>query len=232
MSDAAGLVVGLPLCLLHRPAPRALAPIAPLPSRNALAGELERHTDLSARELALLRRKLAALLAAGGPQLSELDGELDGVLRDVSNASDAQQRAARRGQQQHSGKQPAGRGAAVREQAGSDAAPLSVPGLLAAALEDAESTVALLQAQLVSRNAAAAEAQARVADLQLRLAAAVVRRSREVSSARAAGEVQLAALQEAVQRLGQRSDMAGQVREAAESGGAGLRGCGLPWLVL
>lgn len=50
-----------------------------------------------------------------------------------------------------------------------------------------------------------------MADLQRRLTAAAVRRTREVASARAAGEVQLATLQDAVVRLGSRDDMAGQV---------------------
>jgi hypothetical protein len=82
---------------------------------------------------------------------------------------------------------------------------------LASALEDAESTVTLLQSKLVMASSAAAAAEARVEDLQQRLTSAAVRRTREVASARAAGEVQLATLQDAVQRLGQRDDMTGQV---------------------
>ena len=63
----------------------------------------------------------------------------------------------------------------------------------------------------MAATSAAASAEGRVEDLQQRLAAAAVRRAREVAAARAAGEVQLQTLQDAVQRLGQRDEMAGQV---------------------
>jgi hypothetical protein len=95
---------------------------------------------------------------------------------------------------------------------GSNQGPLTPEGLLASALEEAESTIALLQAKLVTASSEAAGAQARVCDLEQRLTAAAVRRTREVASARAAGEVQLATLQDAVRTLGQRDDMTGQVR--------------------
>jgi hypothetical protein len=79
----------------------------------------------------------------------------------------------------------------------------------------------LLQGRLVAATSAAASADGRVEDLQQRLAAAAVRRAREVAAARAAGEVQLQTLQDAVQRLGQRDEMAGQVGSAV----GGLLGC-------
>ena len=75
-------------------------------------------------------------------------------------------------------------------------------------------SASLLQARLVAATSAAASADGRVEDLQQRLAAAAVRRAREVAAARAAGEVQLQTLQDAVQRLGQRDEMAGQVCRA------------------
>jgi chromosome segregation ATPase len=160
------------------------------------------------KEAALLRRKLAALLAAAGPQqqqqLAQLDEELSSVLADVAQAHDGslQQAVAL-------GTNAAARGSSKHEAEAGEA--VSQPALLAAALEDAEATVALLQARLVASTRSAGEAQARVAELQQRLMAAAVRRTREVAAARAAGEVQLASLQEAVQRLGQRSDTASQV---------------------
>jgi len=169
------------------------------------ADKLEQQQELSARESSLLRRKLSALVAAGGSSLAELDQELTDVL-DGGKSDDQQlllrieslQQKQRPRQQQ-------------QQQAQQRVSDLSSEGLLASALEDAESTIAQLQSRLVSASSAAATAEARVADLQQRLTAAAVRRTREVAAARSAGEVQLAALQDAVSRLGQRDDMTGQV---------------------
>lgn len=161
------------------------------------------------REATLLRHKLTALLAAGGPSLAELDRELDEVLADADSAhADETQRVLLQKLQALQQHQQKGLAAS---RPGQQAELLSSQGLLASALEDAESTIALLQSKLVGTSAAASAAEARVADLQQRLTAAAVRRTREVASARAAGEVQLATLQDAVVRLGSRDDMAGQV---------------------
>jgi hypothetical protein len=177
------------------------------------ADKLDRQQELAAREATLLRHKLTALLAAGGPSLADLDRELDEVLADADSAhADETQRALLqklRALQQHQQQQQQKVSAASRPGQQTDL--LSSQGLLASALEDAESTIALLQSKLVGTSAAASAAEARVADLQQRLTAAAVRRTREVASARAAGEVQLATLQDAVVRLGSRDDMAGQV---------------------
>lgn len=139
-------------------------------------------------------------MAAGGASLAELDQELTDVL-DGSKADDQQLLLRMESLQQK--QRP------IRQQ--QHVSVLSCEGLLASALEDAEYTIAQLQLRLVSASSAAATAESRVADLQQRLTAAAVRRTREVAAARSAGEVQLAALQDAVSRLGQRDDMAGQV---------------------
>jgi hypothetical protein len=192
-------------------------------------GKLECLTELSSRETALLRRKLSALLSAGGSDLAALDAELNDVLGSGQADDQLMLRLQDLQQQQQLGKGSKGGSslanslvtAAVPWQAtkaavpagsqGSNQGPLTPEGLLASALEDAESTIALLQAQLVTASSEAAGAGARVRDLEQRLTAAAVRRTREVASARAAGEVQLATLQDAVRTLGQRDDMAGQV---------------------
>jgi hypothetical protein len=188
-----------------------------------------------------MQTRLSALLAAGGTSLAELDQELHDVLLPCSTAGDQltlrvhnlQQRQQQQQQQRlkaAAGSTPAspskaaaaeagGSGSpqrAARQQAAAGAAALTPGALTVSALEDAECTVALLQAQLVSLSSKAAAGEARVAELQQRLTAAVVRRTREVAYARAAGEVQLATLQDAVSRLGQRDDMAGQVSVEGE----------------
>lgn len=206
--------------------------------------KLARHQELSAREAALLRRKLSALLAAGGQGLVDLEAELTDVLLSShdggggvvvggngfgSSGSGGDLRLSGDDQlllrhiqglqkQHHNHKQQQdtkGAGAAAGTAGtGTGTTPhhqLSPEGLLASALEDAEATLALLQGKLVATTSAAAAAEGRVAELQQRLAAAAVRRTREVASARAAGEVQLATLQDAVSRLGHREELAGQV---------------------
>jgi hypothetical protein len=192
--------------------------------------------------LQAMQKKLAALIAAGGPHLADLEVEYDAVTQPHSLPDQRQQ------QQQlslgggsrvglaltpaavaliagASRKQPASStvaGTAGSIYAGCDAAGCSADSaessreaMLAEALADAEGAVALLQSQLLAATTKQQLADQRLQDLQQRGAAAAVRHAQALAAAKQAGAAQLAALREAVARLGNRGELAGQVRGCA-----------------
>jgi hypothetical protein len=83
--------------------------------------------------------------------------------------------------------------------------------MLAEALEDAEGAVALLQSRLLTAVTQQQMTDQRLQDLQQRSAAAAVRHAQALAAAKQSGAAQLAALKEAVSRLGSRGELAGQV---------------------
>lgn len=165
-----------------------------------------------------MQKKLAALIAAGGSHLADLEQEYDTITSPVLKTDD----------QQLSRYLTAGLGvrnkvpSSTAVTAGSDRsvaagtnyvdAESSREALLAEALEDAESSVALLQAKLLEATHQQQLTAARLEDMEERAAQAAVRHSQQLAAAKQAGQVQLAALQEAVTRLGHRGELAGRVR--------------------
>lgn len=83
--------------------------------------------------------------------------------------------------------------------------------LLAEALADAEAAIAELQAKLVGSLQQQQLTAARLEEVQQRSMTAAVRHGQALATAKKAGAAQLAALQEAVGRLGHRGELAGQV---------------------
>jgi hypothetical protein len=183
-----------------------------------------------------MQKKLAALIAAGGPHLADLEVEYDAATQPHSMPDQRQQQtyildgsssrqlghalmsaalAARSvgvsGRQATSstiagtagslcGGETAANGIASRE------------AMLAEALADAEGAVALLQSRLLAAVTQQQMTDQRLQDLQQRSAAAAVRHAQALAAAKQSGAAQLAALKEAVSRLGSRGELAGQVR--------------------
>lgn len=168
--------------------------------------------------LQVLQKKLAALIAAGAPHLADLAEEYD-TITSSSDATTDQQQLSRRHDlaPKHKGSSStaaatAGSDISTAHGTASEAAETSREAFLAEALDDAESAVALLQAKLLEATQQQQLAAARLADMQSRAAQAAVRHNQQLAAAKQAGQVQLAALQEAVTRLGHRGELAGQVR--------------------
>lgn len=197
--------------------------------------------------LQAMQKKLAAIIAAGGPHLADLEVDYDAVTQPHSLPDQRQQQ-----QQQPivnsssrvglaltaaavasipgiKGKQPAsstaagtagsawgsvrnaGRDLAVCRTQSADCSSGSREAMLAEALADAEGAVALLQSQLLAATTQQQLASQRLQDLQQRSAAAAVRHAQALAAAKQSGAAQLAALREAVGRLGSRGELAGQV---------------------
>lgn len=168
-----------------------------------------------------MQKKLAALIAAGGSQLADLEQEYDAITLPVQRASD-QQLKLQLDHSRQASNAALQKSTSVAATAGSSAATFaksdpdsSREAVLAQALEDAEATVALLQSRLLEATQQQQLTAAKLEELQERAAQAAVRHSQQLASAKQAGSVQLAALQEALTRLGNRSELAGQVKCAA-----------------
>jgi hypothetical protein len=198
--------------------------------------------------LQAMQKKLAALMAAGGPHLADLEVEYDAVLHPHSLPDQRQQlsiggstciglaltSAAVASVPGVGGKQPesstvAGVAGSVcgsvlnagpntagyHTQSAEGSSSTSREAVLAEALADAEGAVALLQSQLLAATTQQQLAAQRLQDLQQRSAAAAVRHAQALAAAKQSGAAQLAALREAVSRLGNRGELAGQVSSAA-----------------
>jgi hypothetical protein len=181
-----------------------------------------------------MQKKLAALIAAGGPHLADLAVEYDAVTQPHSMPDQRQQQLHSLDGAHHLGLAltsatlvsrgggTSGRHATSSTVAGTagslcggDAAADSSASretLLAEALADAEGAVALLQSRLLAAVTQQQLTDQRLQDLQQRSAAAAVRHAQALAAAKQSGAAQLAALKEAVSRLGSRGELAGQVR--------------------
>lgn len=115
----------------------------------------------------MLQRKLAALLAAGGPGAAALTAELDDLAATCSSSRGAHDQWPR---PRHPalGGGASSMAATAGSMAGADGADGGEMGLLRGALADAEGAVAALQQRLVDETAAAALSAQRLSDLQVR----------------------------------------------------------------
>jgi hypothetical protein len=180
-----------------------------------------------------MQKKLSALVAAGGPHLADLEVEYDAATQLYSMPDQQQQQSCSSTGARHLGLALTSAALAARSGvSGKQAASSTIAGtagsfcsgdtaadgtvsretLLAEALADAEGAVALLQARLLTAVTQQQLTDQRLQDLQQRSAAAAVRHAQALAAAKQSGAAQLAALKEAVSRLGSRGELAGQVR--------------------
>lgn len=167
--------------------------------------------------LQAMQKKLAALIAAGGPHLADLAYEYDSITASPHNAADQRQLwklPTADGITHPSSTAAATDGSSICNEGAVSTmkdVDTSRQAYLNQALEDAESTVALLQQRLVEATQQQQLATRRLQDMQDRAAAAAVRHTQQLAAAKQAGQAQLTALQEVVGRLSNRSELAGQV---------------------